>query len=62
VLDDVTPYWLTNSAVPSARACWEFGGGRSPAFSAPEKTTEISLPVAVTVFPKESYRAPRNQS
>jgi pimeloyl-ACP methyl ester carboxylesterase len=58
VLNDVTLYWLTNSAVSSARLYWEFGGGRSPAFSAPEKTTEISLPVAITVFPKESYRAP----
>jgi pimeloyl-ACP methyl ester carboxylesterase len=58
VLDDVTLYWLTNSAVSSARLYWEFGGGRSPAFSAPEKTSEISLPVAITVFPKESYRAP----
>ena len=60
VLDDVTLYWLTNSAVSSARLYWEYGGGRSPAFSAPEMTTEISLPVAITVFPKESYRAPRH--
>ena len=58
VLDDVTLYWLTNSAVSSARLYWEYGGGRSPAFSGPEMTTDISLPVAITVFPKESYRAP----
>ncbi|CAN5393646.1 epoxide hydrolase [soil metagenome] len=57
VLDDVTLYWLTNSAASSARIYWEYGG-RSPAFSAPEKTTEILLPVAITVFPGESYRAP----
>ena len=26
--------------------------------SAAEKTTDISLPVAITVFPRETYRAP----
>jgi pimeloyl-ACP methyl ester carboxylesterase len=57
VLDDITLYWLTDTATSSARIYWEYGG-RSPALSAPERTTEISLPVAITVFPKESYRAP----
>jgi pimeloyl-ACP methyl ester carboxylesterase len=59
VLDDVTVYWLTNSAVSSARIYWEYGG-RSPALSGPEKTDEIDLPVAITVFPGESYRAPES--
>ncbi len=58
VLDDITLYWLTNSAISSARLYWEYGGGRSPALAAVEKTSEISLPVAITVFPGESYRAP----
>ena len=57
VLDDITLYWLTNTAASSSRLYWEFGG-RSPAFSGPEKTNEISLPVAITVFPGESYHAP----
>jgi pimeloyl-ACP methyl ester carboxylesterase len=58
VLDDVTLYWLTNSATSAGRIYWEYGGGRSPVFSAGEKTSEIALPVAITVFPKENYRAP----
>jgi pimeloyl-ACP methyl ester carboxylesterase len=58
VLDDVTLYWLTNSAVSSARLYWEYGGGRSPVLAAGEKTIEITLPVAITVFPGESYQAP----
>src|SRR6478609_9118719 len=58
VLDDISLYWLTNSAVSSARIYWEYGGGRSPVLAAVEKTTEISLPVAITVFPGESFRAP----
>jgi pimeloyl-ACP methyl ester carboxylesterase len=57
VLDDITLYWLTNTATSAARLYWETGG-RSPAFSAPERTAEISLPVAITVFPGENYRAP----
>jgi pimeloyl-ACP methyl ester carboxylesterase len=57
VLDDITLYWLTGTATSSARIYWEYGG-RSPALSVPERTAEISLPVAITVFPNESYRAP----
>jgi pimeloyl-ACP methyl ester carboxylesterase len=57
VLDDITLYWLTKSATSAGRIYWEYGG-RSPAFSGPEKTAEISLPVAITVFPGETYRAP----
>jgi pimeloyl-ACP methyl ester carboxylesterase len=57
VLDDFTLYWLTNSATSSARLYWE-NGGRSPVVAAAQKTAEISLPVAITVFPEEVYRAP----
>jgi pimeloyl-ACP methyl ester carboxylesterase len=59
VLDEVTLYWLTNTATSSARLYWEgLAGGRSPALSTGERTSEIALPVAITVFPGESYRAP----
>jgi pimeloyl-ACP methyl ester carboxylesterase len=57
VLDDFTLYWLTNSAASSARLYWENRGG-SLISSAAQKTDEISVPVAVTVFPQEVYRAP----
>jgi pimeloyl-ACP methyl ester carboxylesterase len=57
VLDDVTLYWLTNSATSSARLYWETSG-QSVLLSAAQKTAEISLPVAITVFPQEVYRAP----
>ncbi|RWX16746.1 epoxide hydrolase [Rhizobium hidalgonense] len=58
VLDDVTLYWLTNSAASSARIYWEYGGGRSPVLAAGEMTDQIGLPVAITVFPGEIYQAP----
>jgi pimeloyl-ACP methyl ester carboxylesterase len=56
-LDDVTLYWLTNSVGSSARLYWE-NQGRGIVVAAAQKTSEISLPVAVTVFPEEFYRAP----
>jgi pimeloyl-ACP methyl ester carboxylesterase len=58
VLDDITLYWLTNSATSAGRIYWEYGGGRSPVLAAGERTAEISLPVAITVFPGENYQAP----
>jgi len=57
VLDDITLYWLTNSATSAARLYWE-NAGRGATSSAAWKTTEISLPVAITVFPDDAYRAP----
>jgi pimeloyl-ACP methyl ester carboxylesterase len=57
VLDNITLYWLTNSATSAGRLYWE-NGGRSAIQAVPWKTTEISLPVAITVFPEDVYRPP----
>jgi pimeloyl-ACP methyl ester carboxylesterase len=57
VLDNVTLYWLTNTATSAARLYWETAG-QSVVLSAAQKTGEISLPVAISVFPDEVYRAP----
>ena len=56
VLDDISLYWLTNTAASAARIYWENKSNILSATS--EKTAEISLPVAITVFPGEVYRAP----
>jgi pimeloyl-ACP methyl ester carboxylesterase len=53
VLDNVTLYWLTNTALSSARLYWE----SKLAFFAPKGVT---LPVGVSVFPDELYAAPRS--
>lgn len=58
VLDDITLYWLTNSAVSSARLYWENKASLLNAVA--QKTNEISLPVAITVFPGEIYRRQRH--
>ena len=56
VLDNVTLYWLTNTGTSSSRSYWDAaqgGGGPFNAFDIP------NVPVAVTIFPVEIYRAPR---
>jgi pimeloyl-ACP methyl ester carboxylesterase len=53
ILDNVTLYWLTGTAVSSARLYWE----NDLAFFAPKN---ITIPVAVSVFPDEIYAAPRS--
>jgi hypothetical protein len=58
VLDNITLYWLTNSATSAARLYWENGARGSVIVAAAQKTAEISLPVAITVFPEDIYRAP----
>jgi pimeloyl-ACP methyl ester carboxylesterase len=57
VLDNITLYWLTNTATSAARIYWETAG-QSVILAAAQKTSEISLPVAITVFPDEVYRTP----
>src|SRR3989454_11127944 len=53
VLDNVTLYWVTNTAVSSARLYWE----SKLAFFAPKG---VAIPVAVSAFPDELYQAPRS--
>jgi pimeloyl-ACP methyl ester carboxylesterase len=53
ILENVTLYWLTKTAVSSARLYWE----SKLAFFAPKG---VAIPVAVSVFPDEIYAAPRS--
>jgi pimeloyl-ACP methyl ester carboxylesterase len=52
ILDNVTLYWFTNTAISSARLYWE----NKLAFFAPKN---VAIPVAVSVYPDEIYAAPR---
>jgi pimeloyl-ACP methyl ester carboxylesterase len=53
ILDNVTLYWLTKTGVSASRLYWEYKGGFFNAKG-------VSIPVAVTVFPREQYQAPRS--
>jgi pimeloyl-ACP methyl ester carboxylesterase len=53
ILDNITLYWFTNTAISSARLYWE----NKLAFFAPKN---VAIPVAVSVYPDEIYAAPRS--
>jgi pimeloyl-ACP methyl ester carboxylesterase len=57
ILDNVTLYWLTNTAISSARLYWDNAHHPTGGFFDPRG---IKIPVAVSVFPDELYAAPRN--
>jgi pimeloyl-ACP methyl ester carboxylesterase len=57
ILDNITLYWLTNTAISSARLYWDF---RETAKAGFFDVNHVSIPVAVSVFPDEIYAAPRS--
>jgi pimeloyl-ACP methyl ester carboxylesterase len=59
IVDNLSLYWLTNTATSSARSYWEVGRATSAAIASGQKPAKLSLPVAFTVFPGEIYQAPR---
>ena len=60
VLDNMTLYWLTNTATSSARLYWEQGRSIAALIASGKKPPKPSLPVGFTVFPGEIYQAPRS--
>jgi pimeloyl-ACP methyl ester carboxylesterase len=54
VLDNITLFWLTNTAISAARIYWEFPG--LPFFD----VKNVSIPVAVSDFPDEIESVPRS--
>jgi len=53
ILENITLYWFTKTAVSSARLYWEYKGG----FFDPRN---VAIPVAVSAFPDEIYQAPKS--
>lgn len=58
MLDDISLYWLTNTGASSSRFYWENNNNNFSA--AAQKTAQIKVPVAISVFPGEIYRAPKS--
>jgi len=58
ILDNITTYWLTGTGASAARSYWEHG--RAAALAAGQAPPQVKLPVGFTVFPGESFRAPRS--
>jgi len=57
ILDNITLYWVTNTAISSARLYWETAQIAKGGFFDPRNVT---IPVAVSVFPDEIYAAPKS--
>ncbi|MEU8975516.1 epoxide hydrolase family protein [Streptomyces monashensis] len=55
VLDNITLFWLTNTAISAARL---YAENKTPFFG----SKGVKLPVAVSVFPDELYQAPKSWS
>jgi pimeloyl-ACP methyl ester carboxylesterase len=56
ILDNITHFWLTNSAISAARLYWE----NKFSFFGLKTAKGVKLPVAVSVFPDELYEAPKS--
>jgi pimeloyl-ACP methyl ester carboxylesterase len=57
ILDNVTLYWLTNTAMSSARLYWDNAHHPTGGFF---DVRGIEIPVAVSAFPDEIYTAPQS--
>jgi pimeloyl-ACP methyl ester carboxylesterase len=57
ILDNVTVYWLTNTAISSARLYWDNLNSAKAGFF---DIKNVTIPVAVSAFPEEIYQAPRS--
>ncbi|MCM3628404.1 epoxide hydrolase 1 [Paenibacillus glycanilyticus] len=56
VLDNITLFWLTNTAISAARLYWENGNAGISFFA----VKGVKLPVVVSVFPDELFEAPKS--
>jgi pimeloyl-ACP methyl ester carboxylesterase len=57
VLDNITLYWLTNSAISSAQLFWDNAKSTPGGFF---DVRGVKVPVAVSAFPDEIYCAPKS--
>jgi pimeloyl-ACP methyl ester carboxylesterase len=57
ILDNITLYWLTNTAISSARLYWDTGQVAKGGFF---DARGVQIPVAVSAFPEEIYTAPKS--
>jgi pimeloyl-ACP methyl ester carboxylesterase len=57
ILDNITLYWLTNTAISSARLYWDNARHPTGGFF---DVRGIKILVAVSAFPDELYQAPRS--
>ena len=57
ILDNITLYWLTNTAISSARLYWEHRRTATAGFF---DAKGVTIPVGVSAYPSEIYTAPKS--
>jgi pimeloyl-ACP methyl ester carboxylesterase len=57
IVENITLYWLRNTAVSSARSYWDYAATAKKGFF---DVKGVTIPTAVSAFPDEIYTAPRS--
>jgi pimeloyl-ACP methyl ester carboxylesterase len=57
VIENITLYWLANTAVSTARSYWDYSATAKKGFF---DVKGVAIPAAVSAFPDEIYTAPRS--
>lgn len=60
MLDDISLYWFTGTGTSSARLYWESCQGKTLREHTFFSADPIDLPMAATLFPRETFRPPRS--
>ncbi len=60
ILDNITLYWLTGTAISAARSYWEDARALAAALASGQPPPPVSVPVGFTTFPGEIWASPRS--
>jgi pimeloyl-ACP methyl ester carboxylesterase len=60
IVDNITLYWLTGTAVSAARSYWEDARALAAALASGQPPPPVSVPVGFTTFPGEIWASPRS--
>jgi pimeloyl-ACP methyl ester carboxylesterase len=59
IVDNITLYWLTRTAVSAARSYWEDARALAAAIASGQPPPPVAVPVGFTTFPGEIWASPR---
>ena len=60
IVDNITLYWLTGTAVSAARSYWEDARALAASLASGQAPPAVTVPVGFTTFPGEIWRSPRS--
>ena len=60
IVDNITLYWITGTAVSAARSYWEDARALAASLASGQPPPPVSVPVGFTTFPGEIWASPRS--